>query len=124
MCVSGIPVQKKEHAINICKLALDMNQFVQGINIQHEVLDKPIWNLRIGIHSGPIIASIKTNSLDIWGDSVNIASRIENSGYAGKIHISEQTANYLGDGFILEARGNIYLKNKGSWNTFFLNKSK
>ena len=52
MCVSGIPTQQKDHAFEICSLANDMLQFVDGINIKHSVLDKPEWNLRIGIHSG------------------------------------------------------------------------
>ncbi len=52
MCVSGIPTQQKDHAFEICSLARDMLQFVDGINIQHSVLEKPEWNLRIGIHSG------------------------------------------------------------------------
>ena len=77
MCVSGIPKQQKNHAKEICALAFDMLQFVEGINIQHQVLDKPIWKLRIGIHTGPLIAGSTSESLDVWGDAVNIASRLE-----------------------------------------------
>ena len=76
MCVSGIPTQQKDHAFEICSLAKDMLQFVDGINIQHSVLDKPEWNLRIGIHSGPLIAGFSSDSFDVWGDTVNIAARL------------------------------------------------
>ena len=121
MCVSGIPRQEKEHALNICAFALDMLKFVDGINIQHEVLEKPIWKLRIGIHSGPLIANFQTGAFDVWGDSVNIAARMESSGQAGKVHISEKTADHLDSEFSLSARGEVELKNKGYFQTFFIN---
>ena len=121
MCVSGIPRQEKEHALNMCAFALDMLKFVDGINIQHEVLEKPIWKLRIGIHSGPLIANFQAGAFDVWGDSVNIAARMESSGEAGKVHISEKTADYIGSDASLTARGEVELKNKGSFRTFFLN---
>ena len=120
MCVSGIPKQQKDHAQEICALAFDMLQFVEGINIQHQVLNKPIWKLRIGIHTGPLIAGSTSDSLDVWGDAVNIASRLENSGEEGKIHISEKTADHLGEKGVITPRGEISLKNKGIWKTFFL----
>jgi len=120
MCVAGIPKQQKDHAQEICALAFDMLQFVDGINIQHQVLDKPIWKLRIGIHTGPLIAGSTSDSLDIWGDSVNIASRLESSGEEGKIHISEKTADHLGKNGIFNPRGEINLKNKGIWKTYYL----
>ena len=121
MCVSGIPKQEKEHALNMCMFALDILKFVEGINIQHEVLEKPIWKIRIGIHSGPLIANFQAGAFDIWGDSVNIAARMESSGQAGKVHISERTADHLDSEFSLNERGEVELKNKGFFRTFFLN---
>ena len=121
MCVSGIPKQEKEHALKMCAFALDMLKFVEGINIQHEVLEKPIWKLRIGIHSGPLIANFQAGAFDVWGDSVNIAARMESSGQAGKVHISEKTADHLGSEFSLSSRGEVELKNKGYFQTFFIN---
>ena len=121
MCVSGIPKQEKEHALKMCAFALDMLKFVEGINIQHEVLEKPIWKLRIGIHSGPLIANFQAGAFDVWGDSVNIAARMESSGQAGKVHISEKTADHVGSEFSLSARGEVELKNKGYFQTFFIN---
>ena len=121
MCVSGIPEQEKEHALNMCAFALDMLKFVEGINIQHQVLEKPIWKLRIGIHSGPLIANFQVGAFDVWGDSVNIAARMESSGEAGKVHVSEKTADHLGSEASLTARGEVELKNKGCFRTFFIN---
>ena len=120
MCVSGIPKQQKGHAKDICTAAIDMLQFVEGTNIQHEVVGKPPWDLRIGIHSGPVIAGTSGDAFDIWGDAVNIAARMESSGETGKIHISEKTSDYLEGAAKLTPRDKISLKNKGSWSTFFL----
>ena len=120
MCVGGIPSQQKTHAQEVCAAAIDMLKFVEGTNIQYEALGKPCWELRIGIHSGPVIAGSAGNIFDIWGDAVNIASRMESSGESGKIHISEKTKDYLEGSANLSHRGEIELKNKGKWSTFFL----
>ena len=120
MCVSGIPTQQQTHAQEICAAAIDMLKFVDGTNIQFEVLGKPLWKVRIGIHSGPVIAGLLGNTFDIWGDAVNIAARLESSGEPGKIHISEKTKDYLQGTATVVERGQIDLKNKGTWATFFL----
>ena len=120
MCVGGIPSQQKTHAQEVCAAAIDMLKFVEGTNIQYEALGKPCWELRIGIHSGPVIAGSAGNIFDIWGDAVNIASRMESSGESGKIHISEKTKDYLEGSANLSHRGEIELKNKGKWSTYFL----
>ncbi|MEC7746317.1 MAG: adenylate/guanylate cyclase domain-containing protein [Candidatus Neomarinimicrobiota bacterium] len=120
MCVGGIPGQQKTHAHEVCSAARDMLQFVEGTNIQHEVVGRPPWEVRIGIHSGPVIAGTSGDAFDIWGDAVNIAARIESSGETGKIHITEKTADYLEGAAKLTPRGEVSLKNKGGWSTFFL----
>ena len=75
ICVSRFPAQQQTHAQEICAAAIDMLKFVNGTNIQFEVLGKPLWKVRIGIHSGPVIAGTLGNVFDIWGDAVNIAAR-------------------------------------------------
>jgi len=124
MCVGGIPSQQKTHAREVCAAAIDILKFVDGTNIQYEALGKPRWDVRIGIHSGPVIAGTAGNIFDIWGDAVNIASRMESSGESGKIHISEKTKDYLEGSANLSHRGEIELKNKGKWSTFFLEELK
>ena len=122
MCVGGIPSQQKTHAQEVCAAAIDLLKFVEGTNIQFEALGKPCWELRIGIHSGPVIAGTTGSTFDIWGDSVNIAARLESSSESGKIHISEKTKDYLEDAGSFSPRGDVELKNKGAWSTFFLDK--
>ena len=65
MCVGGIPGQQKTHTHEVCSAALDMLRFVEGTNIQHEILGRPRWELRIGIHSGPVIAGTSRDTFDI-----------------------------------------------------------
>ena len=120
MCVGGIPSQQKTHAQEVCGAAVDMLKFVEGTNIQYEALGKPRWEIRIGIHSGPVIAGTAGNIFDIWGDTVNIASRLESNGESRKIHISEKTKEYLEGAGSFTPRGEIQLKNKGKWSTYFL----
>ena len=120
MCVGGISEQRTSHAKNVCAAALDMLQFVEGVNLQQEVLGKERWDLRIGIHSGSVIAGTSGNAFDIWGDAVNVAARLESSGEPGKIHISEKTRDYLEGAGKLTPRGKVTLKNKGEWSTYFL----
>ena len=120
MCVSGIPAQKDTHAKQMCSAALDMLKFVEAINAQNLIFNKPEWRLRVGIHSGPVIAGSLGDVFDIWGDSVNIAARVESMGEANRIHITEKTRDYLKGEFELSPRGEVELKGKGKWNTYFL----
>ena len=120
MCVGGIFKKNKFHAKEICSAALDMLQFVEAINLQREILEKEKWEIRIGIHSGALIAGTSGKSFDIWGDAVNIAARLESTSEPGKIQISEKTKDYLeGKGEITD-RGEINLKGKGHFKTYFL----
>ena len=120
MCVGGIPSQHGTLSHEVCSAAMDMLTFVEGTNIQYEALGKPRWELRIGIHSGPVIAGSAGRTFDIRGDAVNIAARLESSGESGKIHIFEKTKDYLEGVGTCSSRGKVELKNKGSWFTFFL----
>ena len=79
MCVGGISEQRNSHAKKVCMVALDMLRFVEAVNLQQEILGKERWELRFGIHSGPLIAGTSGNAFDIWGDAVNIASRLEST---------------------------------------------
>lgn len=120
MCVGGIFKKTKSHAKNVCRTALDMLQFVEGLNLQREVLGKDRWELRIGIHSGALIAGTSGNAFDIWGDAVNIAARLESSSEPGKIQISEKTKDYLEGEGEFTFRGETKLKGKGKFDTYFL----
>ncbi len=121
MAVGGVPEGYQDHPRQTCLAALDIAEFVNGMNIQRKVLGKEPWKIRIGVHTGPIIAGNSGEQFDIWGDSVNIASRIESSGAEGKVHISNATYQFIKDASNIENRGSISLKNKGEMETLFLN---
>ena len=112
MSVGGISTQHGTHAHEVCSAAIDMLKFVEGTNIQYEALGKPRWELRIGIHSGPVITGSAGKTFDIWRDVVNIAARLESSGESGKIHISEKTKDYLEGAGTCSPRGKVELKIK------------
>jgi class 3 adenylate cyclase len=81
------------------------------------------WQVRIGLHVGPIVAGIVGVSrfaYDVWGDTVNVASRLESTSEPGRIHVSEEFANSLGGGYQVEPRGTIDLKGKGPTPTYWL----
>ena len=121
MAVGGIPAGEKDHAKNTCKAGLDIIEAVRGINIKREALQQKPWEIRVGIHTGPIIAGTSGSGFDIWGDAVNIASRLESSGEVNRVNISGETQQFLTVKDTIESRGKIQLKNKGEMNTYFLN---
>ncbi|MCX7998894.1 MAG: adenylate/guanylate cyclase domain-containing protein [Leptospiraceae bacterium] len=123
MCVSGIPEPCPEHAVNMVKAALEIQDYMKIVNMINEKKNYPIWQIRIGIHTGPIAAGVvgtKKFCYDVWGDSVNIASRMESSGEPGKINISQTTYELVKDHFECEYRGKVQAKNKGEIDMYFV----
>jgi adenylate cyclase len=119
MVVSGVPAPRADHAEALARLALDMRAAVVRIA---ESSGRAL-SIRIGISSGPVVAGVvgtKKFFYDVWGDTVNVASRMESTGEPGKIQVSEATYVLLKDAFELEARGEIEVKGKGRMRTWFL----
>lgn len=113
MAAGGLPVPNTTHATDVVNAAIEIQQFMLAYKEKKEAEGKLFFEIRIGIHSGPVVAGIvgiKKFSFDIWGDSVNTASRMESSGEAGKINISESTYNLVKEHFRCKPRGKIQAK--------------
>jgi len=123
MCVGGLPRVNNTHAIDSCLAALEIQAFMSQMKLIKESLELPFWELRLGIHSGHVMAGVvgeKKFTYDIWGDTVNIASRMESSGTVGKINISFATYELVKDYFVCEYRGKVAAKNKGKVKMYYL----
>ena len=119
MVASGVPNPRPDHAQAIACLAIDLVRYINNFAQKYRY---PI-NLRIGIHSGTVVAGVigqKKLMYDLWGDTVNTASRMESHGEVGKIQISRATYDLLGNEFICESQGEIDVKGKGKLETWHL----
>lgn len=122
MCAGGIPFPTKDHAVKMVQAAFEILQFVEDAKLSNT--DEGLsFDVRIGINTGPVVAGVvgsKKFSYDIWGDTVNVASRMESMSEAGKINISEHTFELIKNEFNCENRGEIAVKNKGKLKMYFV----
>jgi class 3 adenylate cyclase len=113
---------------NTVLAAIEMQTFMIGRKAQNEAADKTFFEMRVGIHTGPVVAGIvgvKKFQYDIWGDTVNTASRVENVGETGKVNISQATYELVKDdpAFTFEPRGKIEVKGKGEIEMWFVDQA-
>ena len=119
MVAAGLPEPRADHAIAVTRMALGMTEALEQVNAAHG----HHLEVRIGINSGPVVAGVigkKKFIYDLWGDTVNTASRMESHGQKGTVHVSESTAQLIEKEFRLEPRGAIQVKGKGEMKTYFV----
>lgn len=119
MVAGGLPTPRSDHAAAVAEMALDMQKVIHRLNGP----DEHRLNLRIGLCSGPVIAGVigsKKFIYDLWGDTVNTASRMESQGRLNHIQVSESSYEQLKDAYVLERRGKLVVKGKGEMTTYFL----
>ncbi|MBL0137782.1 MAG: hypothetical protein IPP86_04530 [Bacteroidetes bacterium] len=125
MCAGGLPVVNLTNAVDVVSAALEIQEFMKQHLLKRNREGKEPFEIRIGIHTGPVVAGIvglKKFAYDIWGDTVNIASRMESSGEAGKVNISGSTWQLVNHKFQCTQRGKIHAKNKGEIEMYFVEK--
>jgi class 3 adenylate cyclase/Tfp pilus assembly protein PilF len=122
MCAGGLPFPSQDHATKTVLAALEMIEFVKRAKTLNPE-KQTRFDIRIGINTGPVVAGVvgtKKFAYDIWGDAVNMASRMESNSQSGKVNVTENTFALIKDSFDCESRGEIEVKNKGMMKMYFV----
>lgn len=123
LCVGGLPIPTGTHAFDTIQAGLKIQQFLQQHKAERQAQGLPFFEARIGLHSGPVVAGIvgiKKFAFDIWGDTVNTASRLEERSEPGRVNISEATYRLAKNQLVVIPRGKIAAKNKGEVEMYFV----
>ncbi len=123
MCAGGIPSPDNRHAYNMVRASLEIQEYIIENNKRKLEAGLEAWDLRLGLHVGPIVAGVvgkRKYAYDIWGSTVNIASRMESNGEPGRVNISATTYELIKDEFECSYRGKIYAKNVGDIDMYFV----
>jgi adenylate cyclase len=123
MAAGGVPIENTSNPEDTVAAALEIQEFMRMVKAKRERDNLPYFEVRIGIHSGPVIAGIvglNKFAYDIWGVTVNLAARMESSGEAGKVNISGTTYDLIKNKFTCTYRGKIEAKNKGELEMYFV----
>ncbi|MEL6923471.1 MAG: adenylate/guanylate cyclase domain-containing protein, partial [Bacteroidota bacterium] len=126
MCAGGLPAPDNGSPVEVVRAALEMQEFLTTLKLERVEKGLPYFEARIGIHTGPIIAGVvglKKFAFDIWGDTVNVASRMESGGTPGKVNISGTTYEMIKEDFECEYRGKVPAKHIGEVDMYFVGES-
>ncbi|MHA4843963.1 adenylate/guanylate cyclase domain-containing protein [Flavitalea antarctica] len=127
MCAGNMPSPDPDHVYKMIKAAIEIQQFIEKNNRSREEKGLESWEVRIGVHTGPVVAGVvgkKKYAYDIWGSTVNIASRMESNGVPGRVNISAYTYEIIKHRFDCSHRGKIYAKNLGELDMYFIESEK
>ncbi len=123
MCAGGLPLRNNSNPVDSVLAGLEIQHFMAEVNKDNALNHKPLWELRIGIHTGSVVAGVvgkKKFAYDVWGDTVNVAARLQERGEVGKVNVSGDTYQYIKDYFVCEYRGKIEAKNVGKIDMYFV----
>ncbi|MEM8906630.1 MAG: adenylate/guanylate cyclase domain-containing protein, partial [Bacteroidota bacterium] len=127
LCAGGIPSDNRANAVQVVRAALEIQASLQDIAEERKAKNLPFFETRIGIHTGPVVAGIvgiKKFAFDIWGDTVNIAARLEDNSEVGKVNISQSTYELVRHHFHCTYRGKVTAKNKGEIDMYYVEKER
>jgi class 3 adenylate cyclase len=123
LCVGGLPGSEGDHTLRAVRAALAIRDFVAGHYARRQAENKPACTIRIGLHNGPVVAGVvgdRKFAYDIWGDTVNMAARMERNSEPGRVNVSGRTWAIVKNQFSGTFRGKIMAKNKGEVEMYFV----
>lgn len=123
MLAGGLPEYDTQHTCQVVRAAFEMIEFLETYNKERQEKQLPLFEVRIGIHTGPLVAGVvgeKKFAYDVWGDTVNIASRMESAGAVGRINVSDSTYQLIRNAFPCSYRGKVQVKHKGEIDMYFV----
>jgi class 3 adenylate cyclase/CheY-like chemotaxis protein len=122
MAVGGVPIRNNTNPIDVVNAGLQIAEFIKRLSRENEKSGKPAWKVRVGIHTGEVVAGVigkSKFSYDIWGPTVNTASRMESACEPGRVNISDTTYQLVRDHFACTHRGNVIVKNMGKMEMYY-----
>jgi class 3 adenylate cyclase len=127
MCVGGLPVPRSNHAVDTVRAALAIQEWMRQYSESRRLAGRSYFEIRIGLHSGPLVSGVvgtRKFAYDIWGETVNMAARMESSGMAGRVNISGATQERIKNHFTCTYRGRLPAKNIGDIDMYFVDAEK